>query len=114
MQNTLPKHKAVTLSLENREDVARSRISFGNSTALALRDAILKTQSSDAVIRGLYFRLKACALPNNHWIGDDLHNEATGELYAGNGILKACGSKLCLRKLLSHLWMKLLLWLTGY
>ncbi len=95
MENTLLKHKAVTLSLENREEVAQTRISFGNSTALALRDAIIKNQSSDAMIRGVYFRLKACALPGNHWIGDDLHNEATGELYAGNGILKACGSKLC-------------------
>lgn len=95
MQDTLLKHKSVTLSLANREEVAESRISFGNSITSALRDAIIKQQTPDAMIRGVYFRLKACALPGNHWVADDLHNEATGELYAGNGILKACGSKLC-------------------
>ena len=95
MQNTLLKHKEVTLSLANRQEVAESRISFGNSITSALRDAIIKSQTPDAMIRGVYFRLKACALPGNHWVADDLHNQATGELYAGNGILKACGSKLC-------------------
>lgn len=95
MENSLSKYKPVTLSLENREEVAGARIALGSSSALALRRAIIKNHVFNDEIKGLYYRLSYCALPSNHWVGDDLHNEKTGELYAGNGVLKGCGSKLC-------------------
>jgi hypothetical protein len=40
-------------------------------------------------------RVWACSEPENHFVGDDLHNRQTGELYAGNGNLWGCRSKLC-------------------
>lgn len=95
MENIISKYQPVTLSLENREAVAESRISFGNSSALALRDAIAENGLPTQAIAGVFYRLRACALPSNHWVADDLHNQKTGELYAGNGTLLSCGSKLC-------------------
>lgn len=95
MENVLSKYQPVTLSLENRKAVAESRISFGNSSALALRDAIAQKGKVNETVAGVFYRLSVCALPSNHWIADDLHNWETGELYAGNGTFSACGSKLC-------------------
>ena len=94
-QNALPQYKPVTLDVSSREDVAESRVSFGNSSALALITALRKRGLSDEILLGLFNRISACALRGNHWVGDDLHNEQTGELYAGNGVIWACGSKLC-------------------
>lgn len=79
----------------NRKAVAESRVSFGNSSALALRIALMKSGQSNSVLWGLYHRISACALRQNHWIGEDLHNEETGELYKANGNLWGCGSRLC-------------------
>lgn len=93
-QNSL-EYKSVTLDLQNREDVAQSRVSFGNSIVLALRSAIIKNRNSDEVLRGHLTRIRACALRSNHWVAEDLHNEKTGELYAGNGTNWSCNSKLC-------------------
>lgn len=79
----------------NRKDVAESRVSFGNSSALALRLALMRCAQANEVLWGLYERVSACALRSNHWVGEDLHNEETGELYEGNGIFWGCGSRLC-------------------
>lgn len=78
-----------------RKDVAESRVSFGNSSALSLRLAIKKNDPDNEVLLGLYHRLQACALRSNHWVGEDLHNVETGELYEGNGNFWGCGSRLC-------------------
>ncbi len=78
-----------------RSDVAESRVSFGYLSCLALRNAIKQTASDNEVLWGLLHRLEACSLPLNHWIGDDLHNEETGELYEANGNFWGCGSRLC-------------------
>lgn len=95
MENVLTKYQPVTLSLENREAVAERRISYGNSSALALRDAIGEKGKVNETVAGVFYRLSVCALPSNHWVADDLHNWETGELYAGNGTFSSCGSKLC-------------------
>jgi hypothetical protein len=81
--------------LNKREDVAESRISFGHSSALALRDALNQGKVKDEESWGLCYRIWTCSNRENHWVGDDLHNTETGELYAGNGNLWSCGSKLC-------------------
>lgn len=78
-----------------RENVAESRVSFGNTSALALRLALMKCAQSNEVLWGLYHRLSACALRSNHWVGEDLHNEETGDLYDANGNFWGCGSRLC-------------------
>jgi hypothetical protein len=83
------------LQLNNREDVAESRVSFGHSSALALRDALRQGKVQDEEPWGLCYRIWTCSDRENHWVGDDLHNTETGELYAGNGNLWSCGSKLC-------------------
>lgn len=90
MQNSLQNSE-----LSKREDVAESRVSFGISSALALFDALKKNKVEDEQVWGLCNRLYTCSERENHWIGDDLHNTETGELYAGNGNLWSCGSKLC-------------------
>lgn len=95
MQNLITTYKHVTLSVENREDVAESRIEFGNSAALALKMAVQNQRLRDEVVIGYSERLSACSLRSNHWVADDLHNRQTGELYAGNGVFKACNTKLC-------------------
>ena len=79
----------------HRKDVAESRVTFGNSSALALRLALMRCAQANEVLWGLYQRVSACALRSNHWVGEDLHNEETGELYDGNGIFWGCGSRLC-------------------
>jgi hypothetical protein len=81
--------------LNKREDVAESRVSFGHSSALALRDALNQGKVKDEESWGLCYRIWTCSDRENHWVGDDLHNTETGELYAGNGNLWSCGSKLC-------------------
>jgi hypothetical protein len=81
--------------LNKREDVAESRISFGHSSALALRDALRQGKVKDEEPWGLCYRIWTCSDRENHWVGDDLHNTETGELYAGNGNLWSCSSKLC-------------------
>jgi hypothetical protein len=83
------------LQLNNREDVAETRVSFGHSSALALRDALRQGKVKDEESWGLCYRIWTCSDRENHWVGDDLHNTETGELYAGNGNLWSCGSKLC-------------------
>lgn len=95
MENSSPQYKPLTLSLQNREAVAESRVSLGNNSALALRDAIIKNGLSNETASGVFYRLSVCSLRSNHWVADDLHNQETGELYAGNGINWGCGSKLC-------------------
>jgi hypothetical protein len=90
MQNSLQNSE-----LNKREDVAESRISFGHSSALALRDALKQGKVTDEEVWGLCYRIWTCSDRENHWVGDDLHNTETGELYAGNGNLWSCGSKLC-------------------
>lgn len=80
---------------EKREGVAESRVSFGHLSALALHLAIKRNSPDDDVLIGLTERLSACALRRNHWIGDDLHNVETGELYEANGNFWGCGSRLC-------------------
>lgn len=95
MKDALPIYKPVTLDVSSREDVAETRVSFGNSSALSLLTALRSCGQSNEVLLGLFHRISACALRSNHWVGDDLHNEQTGELYAGNGVIWACGSKLC-------------------
>jgi hypothetical protein len=90
MQNSLQNSE-----LNNREDVAESRVSFGHSSALALRDALRQGKVQDEESWGLCYRIWTCSDRENHWVGDDLHNTETGELYAGNGNLWSCGSKLC-------------------
>ncbi len=90
MQNSLQNSE-----LNKREDVAESRVSFGHSSALALRDALRQGKVKDEEPWGLCYRIWTCSNPENHWVGDDLHNTETGELYAGNGNLWSCGSKLC-------------------
>jgi hypothetical protein len=49
----------------------------------------------DEEVWALGNRIRVCSERENHWVGDDLHNTETGELYAGNGNLWSCGSKLC-------------------
>jgi hypothetical protein len=90
MQNSLQNSE-----LSKREDVAESRVSFGLSSALALFDALKKNKIADEQVWGLANRIWTCCDRENHWVGDDLHNTETGELYAGNGNLWSCGSKLC-------------------
>jgi hypothetical protein len=90
MQNSLQNSE-----LSKREDVAESRVSFGVSSALALFDALKKNKVEDEQVWGLCNRIYTCSERENHWIGDELHNTETGELYAGNGNLWSCGSKLC-------------------
>jgi hypothetical protein len=62
---------------------------------LALRDALRQGKVKDEEPWGLCYRIWTCSDRENHWTGDDLHNTETGELYAGNGNLWSCGSKLC-------------------
>jgi hypothetical protein len=81
--------------LKDREDVAESRVSFGASSASALFDALNRNKIRDEEVWGLANRIRVCNERENHWIGDELHNTETGELYAGNGNLWSCGSKLC-------------------
>ncbi len=81
--------------LKDREDVAESRVSFGASSASALFDALNRNKIRDEEVWGLANRIRVCSERENHWIGDELHNTETGELYAGNGNLWSCGSKLC-------------------
>jgi hypothetical protein len=81
--------------LNKREDVAETRVSFGHSSALALRDALRQGKVQDEEPWGLCYRIWTCSDRENHWVGDDLHNTETGELFAGNGNLWSCGSKLC-------------------
>jgi len=90
MQNSLQ-----NLQLSNRKDVAERRISFGVSSVYALRDALLNNKDRDQEKWGLCNRLWKCSERENHFVGDDLHNVETGELYAGNGVFFSCGSKLC-------------------
>jgi hypothetical protein len=90
MQNSLQNSE-----LNNREDVAETRISFGASSALALFDALKQYKIKDEEVWALGNRIRVCSERENHWVGDDLHNTETGELYAGNGNLWSCGSKLC-------------------
>ena len=90
MQNSLQNS-----NLSERENVAEKRIAFGASSAFALRRALIHNKISDEEPWGLCNRVWACSEPENHFVGDDLHNRQTGELYAGNGNLWGCGSKLC-------------------
>jgi len=90
MQNSLQNSE-----LSKCEDVAESRVSFGVSSALALLDALKQNKIKDEEVWGLVNRLLVCNERENHWIGDDLHNTETGELYSANGTLSSCGSKLC-------------------
>lgn len=78
-----------------RKDVAESRVSFGNSSALALRLALMRCVQSNEILWGLFHRISACAMRSNHWIGEDLHSEETGELFDANGNFWGCGSRLC-------------------
>lgn len=79
----------------SRKDVAESRVTFGVTSALALRLALVKNTHSDEILWGLYHRISACATRANHWVGEDLHNEETGDLYEANGNFWGCGSRLC-------------------
>ncbi len=81
--------------LKDREDVAESRVSFGASSASALFYALNHNRIRDEELWGLGNRIRVCSERENHWVGDELHNTETGELYAGNGNLWSCGSKLC-------------------
>lgn len=47
------------------------------------------------LILALCERIKLCNDPRNIWIASDLHSNATGELYTGNGRFWSCCSKLC-------------------
>lgn len=84
---------------DRRKDVAESRVSFGHSSALALRLALIRNSPPDEelseMLWGLYHRISACAIRSNHWVGEDLHNEETGDLYDANGNFWGCGSRLC-------------------
>lgn len=91
MSVNLVQHKTKS----QRKDVAESRVSFGNTSALALRLALMKKAQADEVLWGLYHRISACAIRSNHWVGEDLHNEETGDLYDANGNFWGCGSRLC-------------------
>jgi hypothetical protein len=95
----LMQNSTQNLQLTNREDVAKARISFGYSSAMALRDALKQGEVKDEVeyeeSMALAWRIRTCSDRENHWVGDDLHNTETGELYTGNGNLWSCGSKLC-------------------
>jgi hypothetical protein len=82
-------------TLTDRENVAEKRIALGASSAYALRRAIIHNKITNEEIHGLCHRVWTCSEPENHFVGDDLHNRQTGELYAGNGNLWGCGSKLC-------------------
>ncbi len=84
-----------TLAIAKREDVARSRITFGVSSALALQNALKKSSKKNEVLEGYCYKLLQCAKCSNHWVGEDLLNKETGELYPANGVIKACGLKLC-------------------
>jgi hypothetical protein len=90
MQNSLQNS-----NLTERENVAEKRIAFGASSAFALRRALIHNRVTDEEPWGLCNRVWTCSEPENHFVGDDLHNRQTGELYAGNGNLWGCGSKLC-------------------
>lgn len=84
------------IDLENpREAIAESRISLGYRAALALRDALVAAKNNNEVLWAKCNRIRFCALPENHWIGEDLHNKETGECYPANGTKWGCGSKLC-------------------
>ncbi len=90
MQNSLQNS-----NLTERENVAEKRIAFGASSAFALRRALIHNKVTDEEPWGLCNRVWTCSERENHFVGDDLHNRQTGELYAGNGNLWGCGSKLC-------------------
>lgn len=70
-------------------------MALGASSAFALRRALIHHKIKDEVLWGLCNRIWTCSEPDNHFVGDDLHNSQTGELYAGNGVFWGCGSKLC-------------------
>ncbi len=90
MQNSLQNSNLI-----ERENVAEKRIALGTSSAYALRRAIIHNKITNEEVHGLCHRVWTCSEPENHFVGDDLHNRQTGELYAGNGNLWGCGSKLC-------------------
>jgi hypothetical protein len=90
MQNSLQDSNLI-----ERENVAEKRIAFGTSSALALYRALIHNKIKDEEPYGLCHRIWNCSEPENQFLGDDLHNRETGELYAGNGNLWGCGSKLC-------------------
>jgi len=82
-------------NLTECENVAEKRITLGASSAYALRRALIHNKVTDGEPWGLCNRIWTCSERENHFVGDDLHNRQTGELYAGNGNLWGCGSKLC-------------------
>lgn len=83
------------VSIKQIEDRAETQVSFSNQTSLALFDTLKSTGSRDKILSGLFYRLRACGSRSNHWTGDNLHNKETGDLYPANGVLWACGSRLC-------------------
>ena len=78
-----------------REGVAESRMSFGQSSAAALRIALIKSGQANDILWGLDLRLRLCASRKNHWVGNDLHNTESGDLYDANGVQWACSCRLC-------------------
>jgi hypothetical protein len=75
---------------------ASARITAGLSTARDLRTAINRDQPEDkSTLFALCERLQECNAIDNVWAAEDLHSEATGELYESHGRFWECGSKLC-------------------
>lgn len=77
-------------------DKAHKLRELGLKTAYRLRDATAHAQPTDRKeLHALAHRLHFCNQPRNTWLGSDIHNSETGELFEGFGRYWHCGSKLC-------------------
>lgn len=77
-------------------DKAHQLRELGLKTAYRLRDAVhLTTPENRKEILALAARIEYCNAPRNTWLGTDIHNAETGELFEGFGRYWHCGSKLC-------------------
>jgi hypothetical protein len=86
--------------LYNHVDRAYFHRERSETVAEVLRDAIeaaaanLDQEEFDELM-ALVKRMKHCSSRENHYLAKDLHNESTGEVHDGFGILSPCSSKLC-------------------
>lgn len=77
-------------------DKAQTLRELGRNTAYTLRDAARHLESGQRrEILALSARINYCNDPANTWVGEDLHNHETGELFDGFGRYWHCSSKFC-------------------
>lgn len=69
---------------------------YGLNTANQIRDAAIHLKDPDRKeLLALSARITYCNDRANNWIGEDIHNQETGELFEGFGRYWHCSSKLC-------------------